>query len=453
MGYIGSTARVTLANIVTGFGGNANSISALPTFTSATDLHLTTANCTIDNKGTVISSVTTDIDNQTRDAVTPDMGADEFSSVASSSLYNTSSTTITDTRTVASLEVFRAPNCERFAALDPTGASPVSGSVTARVYKYATVQTYNSDPYVQRVIDITPATAASTATGTVTLYYTQTEFDDFNTASGAWPDLPTGPTDATGKANLRITKYAGTPTVTPSAPGTTNYSGGTSQYIDPVDANIVYNATDSRWEITLDNTGFSGFYIHTGLIPLAISVNYLTGTKQGINHNLNWKVTCTNSPSATMVLERSGNNRGFIAITTITADAVRCAQPFNYVDASPLVGINYYRLRITDAFGKVTYSNTIAMVNKQTGIDIVGIVPNPVTNNSVAILNVASAQKGILRLVVTDVTGRQLMVQTEAIIAGSNQLPLNVAKLAAGSYQVTAITEDGKSTSVRFIKQ
>jgi len=30
---------------------------------------------------------------------------------------------------------------------------------------------------------------------------------------------------------------------------------------------------------------------------------------------------------------------------------------------------------------------------------------------------------------------------------------LNVAKLAAGSYQVTAITEDGKSTSVRFIKQ
>jgi hypothetical protein len=285
------------------------------------------------------------------------------------------------------------------------------------------------------------------------LYYTQTEFDDFNTANGAWPDLPTGPTDATGIANLRITKYAGTPTATPSAPGTSNYSGGTSQSIDPVDADIVWDVTNSRWEITLNNTGFSGFYIHTGLIPLAISVNYLTGTKQGTNHNLNWKVTCTNSPSATMVLERSGNNRGFIAITTITADAVRCAQPFNYVDASPLVGINYYRLRITDAFGKVTYSNTIAMVNKQTGIDIVGIVPNPVTNNSVAILNVASAQKGILRLVVTDVTGRQLMVQTEAIIAGSNQLPLNVAKLAAGSYQVTAITEDGKSTSVRFIKQ
>ena len=452
LGYIGSN-RTTLAEVVTGFGGNANSISTLPTFTSATDLHLTTANCTIDNKGTVISSVTTDIDNQTRDLVTPDMGADEFSSAASSTLYNTSSTTITDTRTVASLQVFRAPNCERFAALDPTGASPVSGSVTARVYKYATVQTYNSEPYVQRVIDITPATGASSATGIVTLYYTQTEFDNFNTANGAWPDLPTGPTDATGIANLRITKYAGTPTATPSAPGTSNYSGGTSQSIDPVDADIVWNVTDSRWEITLNNTGFSGFYIHTGLIPLAISVNYLTGTKQGTNHNLNWKVTCTNSPSATMVLERSGNNRGFMAITTITADAVRCAQPFNYVDASPLVGINYYRLRITDAFGKVTYSNTIAMVNKQTGIDIVGIVPNPVTNNSVAILNVASAQKGILRLVVTDVTGRQLMVQTEAIIAGSNQLPLNVAKLAAGSYQVTAITEDGKSTSVRFIKQ
>jgi trimeric autotransporter adhesin len=215
--------------------------------------------------------------------------------------------------------------------------------------------------------------------------------------------------------------------------------------------------TGSNAAPTLSRTGMVGFsqFALGGKINVAlpISVNYLQGTKQGSVHNLNWKVTCTSSPSATMVLERSGNNRTFAGITTITADALRCAQPFGYVDASPLAGINYYRLRITDAYGKVTYSNTIAMVNKQTGIDIVGIAPNPVTSSGTATLNVASAQKGTLRIMVTDITGRQLLVQTESIIAGSNAIPMNVAKLAAGSYQVTAITDDGKSTSVRFVKQ
>ncbi|MDH4402901.1 MAG: hypothetical protein QE264_01490 [Flavobacterium sp.] len=78
LGYLGS-ARTNVAGIVTGFGGNANSISVLPTFTSATDLHLTAAgNCSINNAGTPISGITTDYDGATRSTSTPDIGADEF---------------------------------------------------------------------------------------------------------------------------------------------------------------------------------------------------------------------------------------------------------------------------------------------------------------------------------------------------------------------------------------
>jgi hypothetical protein len=78
LGYIGSN-RTTLAEVVTGFGGNANSISALPSFTSSTDLHLTTSgNCSINNAGTPISGITTDYDGDTRSTSTPDIGADEF---------------------------------------------------------------------------------------------------------------------------------------------------------------------------------------------------------------------------------------------------------------------------------------------------------------------------------------------------------------------------------------
>jgi hypothetical protein len=81
LGYIGSN-RTTLAEVVTGFGGNANSISALPTFTSSTDLHLTAVATASGNAalkaGTYISSVLTDYDGDTRNVTVPAIGADEI---------------------------------------------------------------------------------------------------------------------------------------------------------------------------------------------------------------------------------------------------------------------------------------------------------------------------------------------------------------------------------------
>ncbi|WP_332022003.1 hypothetical protein, partial [Kaistella sp.] len=76
IGYLGS-ARATLANWQTATGKDANSLNVMPSFTSATDLHLTDVNNdAISNKGTALAEVTVDIDGDARSATTPDMGAD-----------------------------------------------------------------------------------------------------------------------------------------------------------------------------------------------------------------------------------------------------------------------------------------------------------------------------------------------------------------------------------------
>ncbi|QQS72346.1 MAG: T9SS type A sorting domain-containing protein [Flavobacteriales bacterium] len=81
LGYLGSN-QANLPAMVAGFGGNANSLNITPVFTSATDLHLIPAsNTSLNNQGTYIATVTTDIDGATRDVSTPDMGADEFAAV------------------------------------------------------------------------------------------------------------------------------------------------------------------------------------------------------------------------------------------------------------------------------------------------------------------------------------------------------------------------------------
>ncbi len=61
----------------TGFGNN--SVSSYPNFISDTDLH--TSNVLLNNAATPLPEVPIDIDDETRDATTPDIGADEFTGV------------------------------------------------------------------------------------------------------------------------------------------------------------------------------------------------------------------------------------------------------------------------------------------------------------------------------------------------------------------------------------
>ncbi|MDO8999366.1 MAG: T9SS type A sorting domain-containing protein [Bacteroidota bacterium] len=80
MGYINATQQLNIPAMQASFGGNLNSQNTAPAFTSIGDLHLVPAtNALLDNTGTPIVGITVDIDNQVRNAVTPDVGADEFS--------------------------------------------------------------------------------------------------------------------------------------------------------------------------------------------------------------------------------------------------------------------------------------------------------------------------------------------------------------------------------------
>jgi hypothetical protein len=155
------------------------------------------------------------------------------------------------------------PACDPISSIVPSGANPVSsGQITSCVTIDGSIQNYLGNPYVQRHynIDLLNNANSSTATATITLYYTQADFDNYNAVRGNLPGLPTGPSDALGISNIRITQFHGQGT----SPGTFL---GTSGEINPPDNNIVWNPAAIRWEITFDITGFSGFFISSvGLI-------------------------------------------------------------------------------------------------------------------------------------------------------------------------------------------
>ncbi|MFT3908119.1 MAG: hypothetical protein QM737_01730 [Ferruginibacter sp.] len=100
VGFIGGAARNTIANWQAATLMDGNSVAVTPIFTSAVtpiDLHLQVFSA-LNDQAQPIAGITTDIDLATRDAVKPDIGADEFIPPACSG--NTGGTVTSDFLTV-----------------------------------------------------------------------------------------------------------------------------------------------------------------------------------------------------------------------------------------------------------------------------------------------------------------------------------------------------------------
>jgi hypothetical protein len=264
--------------------------------------------------------------------------------------------------------IYQDASCKLIAKVSPSGASPVSGTVNTCVIIDNAVQTYNSQPYVQRHYDIEPATGAATATGTITLTFTQAEFDNYNTARGSLPALPTDAADATGINNLIITQYHGTGT----APG--NYGGGTV-LINPANTNIIWNTTQARWEVTFDVTGFSGFYVQTTSSILPLKLLSFTASKVADINLLKWSTTEEINTDNFKVERNTGN--GFVKIGIVKAAGNSGVEKqYAFEDKQPFAGTNHYRLKMVDKDGYAEYSKIVTV--QSDGSAGISIYPNPV---------------------------------------------------------------------------
>ncbi len=159
------------------------------------------------------------------------------------------------------------------------GVRAMSNSLTARVWVdgaelFGGVYT----DHLRRHYQITPALNAATTTGWVRLYFTQEEFDEFNAVATNLKKLPTGPEDAAGKANLLIEKRGG---VSADGSGRPASYPGTAENINPEDADIIWDATYRRWEVTFRVTGFSGFWVKTTDRPLPVTFGSIAARLQG----------------------------------------------------------------------------------------------------------------------------------------------------------------------------
>lgn len=158
----------------------------------------------------------------------------------------------TKASTVANGYNYFTNSCQLISRIEKEAASTVTGNVTSKVW------VDNAQPnYVARRYEINSDVNTNTATGKVTLYFKQSDFDAYNLTNGV--KLPTSPTDVANKANLFIEKYTGTSTT-----GTIASFGGAATIITPDIADIIWNDTYQYWEVIFQATGFGGYFVKTG---------------------------------------------------------------------------------------------------------------------------------------------------------------------------------------------
>lgn len=317
---------------------------------------------------------------------------------------------------------FVSSTCDLIAALTPSGGQPVAGDISATVTVAGTAPSYDGAVYVRRSYDITPASNGNTATATVTLYFTQADFDDYNANNGADPDLPTGPNDAAGKANLRVNQQHGT-SATGAFGSYTGWSGSgpASVIITPDADNVDWNADLSRWEVSFPVNGFSGFFITSNAgITLPIQLISFTAKAQGNRNMLNWK-TAYESEGTIYEVTRSANTSSFGKLGAVNGNQ----KNYVFYDEDPILGINYYRLNIVATTGEKTFSNIATVRNGEAGS--ISVWPSPASR----VINISCTNQSLIgsTVQVIDMQGR---IYSKFKLASDNKI--DVSQWQSGTY-------------------
>jgi len=183
----------------------------------------------------------------------------------------------------------------------------------------------------------------------------------------------------------------------------------------------------------VDNNAFIGVSLNgpanaQQIAPIVPSYNLqrFSGTVQRGRALLQWKIENARNLKSS-VLEKSSNQTDFTTVSNATTETT-----VNYLDG--ITGKAYYRLKFTDADGKISYSKTIALESK---IFFNAKLLQTQLNKGENVRVEISASDAMSSLVtVVNRFGQSVKKITQQIIPGYNNIQFSTADLAPGNYYV-----------------
>jgi lysophospholipase L1-like esterase len=167
--------------------------------------------------------------------------------------------------------------------------------------------------------------------------------------------------------------------------------------------------------------------------------------KKGNNNSasIQWKVDLQFQASRYELLKSSDG----MLFNTVSILAANASGFYNYPDRDLSNGYTYYKLKMTEADGTVSYSNTISVFTKASEIALMVFKQSP--TEVVIEIQTRSNFSGNWQII--DAQGKMILQATRHFHKGNNRLTFSTTKMSKGSY-FFVLPKENEHHSVRFIK-
>ena len=145
----------------------------------------------------------------------------------------------------------------------------------------------------------------------------------------------------------------------------------------------------------------------TGNGALPVTFGTLSAYRQTGGVQVEW-TTYTESNVDHFEVERSSDGQSFSEIGQVTAVGNSSSKTnYNLLDASPINGDNFYRVKSVDIDGHITYSSVIRISLGASGNRSVAVYPNPVKGSQLT-LQINNLEKGNYSILMFNHMGQQI---------------------------------------------
>jgi hypothetical protein len=219
--------------------------------------------------------------------------------------------------------------------------------------------------------------------------------------------------------------------------------------LDLVTGTTQYNFTVTAAAASSARDRFRIVYRQVQAAPVPVTFISISANKVGTNVKVDWKVAEERNIRQYEV-ERSADGRSFGTVGTVTATATSSRElTYTWLDATPLSGKNYYRIKSVGTAGDVKYTYIVA-VSAGDVKPAFTIAPNPV-EGSVFSLQFKNQPEGRYNIRILANSGAALSNIVAEHAGGNSTQTINLpVTLARGAYQLEIIGPD-KSREVQTL--
>jgi hypothetical protein len=303
------------------------------------------------------------------------------------------------------------------------------GTVTSKFYNSGSVREDGYKRlYLNRSMTITPQNQPS-STVNVRLYITGAELTSLIGATNSQGN-------GSGVSNIGDIKILKNDDASPEA------LIAAAATITPAYAEAHSGTSNGGYVLEADINSFSSFYFgDPDMIPLPVELINFAGKIRDNAAVLQWETANENNTSH-FEIERSIDAQNFEKAGSVNAGSNSNNAKYSFTDkdadkqSSPVL---YYRLKIVDTDGSISYSQVISLTIIPASIPVV-VYPNPV--NDVLNLRISLPKESKILIRVSDMHGRVIYQENKFIRTGADEVLINTKSWPAQSYSV--IVTDSK---------